>query len=151
MQIKRWQADLLQNLLVDDRTNDPLALAHGLYYWSIIPDPGYPNNPNQRAWQITFSSQRGVQIRLIIFLNTHAEGGHLIIPNAAELSVEAKEEAGWIQVFHGLETKELKLPNLRSAIENALKDLIGAGKRAEEERQPPGAKNGFWQSLDKRI
>jgi hypothetical protein len=151
MRLKRWQSDLLQNLLVDDRTDEALSLAHGVYYWSVTPDPEYPDNPNQRAWQITFNSPKGVPIHLLIFLNSNVVSGDLIIPNDAEMIIEAKEAAGWIQVFHGLETKELKLPNLRNVVENALKDLIGAGNRAEQEKQQPGAKGGFWQNLDKKV
>ena len=154
MRLKRWQSDLLQNLLVDDRTNAPLSLAHGLYYWSVIADPEYPDNANQRAWQVTFNSPKGVQIRLLIFLNSNvvaAFGPSLTIPNNAEMIIEAKEVTDWIQVFRGFETKELKLPNLRSVVENALKDLIEAGNRAEQEKHQPGAQGGFWQSLDKKV
>jgi hypothetical protein len=152
MNISESDALYLNQLLLEEHSREPLSVGHTDYYWAVECTHQTPKEDcASKDWHITFSSPKLTHLRLTVVL-THVLPTDLgSVGTYCWLAVEVEDNGAWVQAFSGRETKEIKLSNLRNTVDQALKDLIGEGKRLVREQAKTPKDPDYWQSLDKKI
>ena len=152
MNISESDAIYLNQLLTEEHSRKPLSVGHTDYYWAVECPHRVPTEDCEaKDWRITFYSPKLTHLRLTVVLTRVLPTDFGWVEADCWLMAEVEDNDVWAWAFSGQETKQIKLPNLRNAVEQALKDLIGAGKPLVREQAKLVKSPDYWQEMDKKI